>query len=150
VAYAIMRTGDHGIHRVTLHGSTDMGDVAGIHSHGTQGIAEVKNHKDNPSQSQLEGWKREAMAEKDNACADWVMLVVHEKGCNMTDPYSPTFWRNRVYMTLGDVMRMAFGGVRQPLTTYTEQVYAKWLQLTVGDVFDIVTGSFESQPEVEG
>lgn len=150
VAYAVMRTCDDGIHRVTLHGSKDLGDVAGIRSHGSEGIAEVKNHKENPSESLLNKWKYEAMAEKDNACADWVMLVVHEKGCNMTDHESPTYWRNRVYMTLGDLMCMSFGERTVPMTTYSDMVYGTWVQITVGDAFDIITGCFESRPKVEG
>jgi len=64
------------IHRETLHGSHDEGDVGGIYAHGRRVVMECKNH----SRDELPRWLREAEAERGNADALAGVVVSKRRG----------------------------------------------------------------------
>lgn len=135
VRYARRRTGDDGIHRVTLHGSADEGDVAGLRAHGYRGIAECKNYKGHPTKSQLMRWQSETEEERANADADFALLVVHKPGCNAADANAPTFGDNWCLMTVDSLVKVAHGTAR----FYDQRVFGAWVQMTIDQAFDLIT-----------
>jgi hypothetical protein len=64
------------IHRETLHGSHDEGDVGGIYAHGRRVVMECKNH----SRDELPRWLREAEAERGNVDALAGVVVSKRRG----------------------------------------------------------------------
>ena len=135
VKYARLRTGDETIDRIAPHGNDDKGDVGALLAHGLRGFAELKNYEGNPTRGQLERWQSETMRERANGSWDFGLLVVHEKGCNMVDPMSPTYGFNRCYMTLGDLARVSGLG---PAASSRLDDNGKWCCMTVSDVFDLL------------
>lgn len=95
------RLDDDRIERRALHGSNDMGDLYGIWAHGYHGIAECKDYK-SWSDADLARWLNETVAEKDNADADFALLIVHRSGCGES-----RFGKNLVWLTVGDLMRIS-------------------------------------------
>ena len=95
------------IERRALHGAHDMGDLYGIYAHGLAGIAECKNYK-RYGRADVEEWRRQTLAERDNADADFAVLVIHKPGCG-GDAKSPTMGRNRVDLTIGDLCNVSVG-----------------------------------------
>ena len=140
VRYARRRTGDDMIDRFALHGSSDIGDAGPLRSHGAAGAMEMKNYKGRPAPGQLDKWRSESLAERENGGWDFMMLVVHEPGCNAYDSAAPTFGRNRVHMTLGDLLVMAFGQRFEPTDDRAEAVYGTWVEMTLEQAFDVVCG----------
>lgn len=96
------RTGDQRIERRVLHGNRDMGDLYGFVTHGYKGIAECKDYR-TYSPADLERWKGESLDERENADADFVMLMVNEPGVG-----EKRFWDgDSVYMTVRDLFRVS-------------------------------------------
>ena len=95
------------IERRALHGAHDMGDLYGIYAHGLAGIAECKSYK-RYGRADVEEWRRQTLAERDNADADFAVLVIHKHGCG-GDAKSPTMGRNRVDLTIGDLCNVSVG-----------------------------------------
>lgn len=95
------------IERRALHGAHDMGDLYGIYAHGLAGIAECKNYK-RYGRADVEEWRRQTLAERDNADADFAVLVIHKPGCG-GDANSPTMGSNRVDLTIGDLCNVSVG-----------------------------------------
>lgn len=135
VRYARRRTGYKKIDRIAPHGNADQGDVGWIVAHGWVGFAELKNYEGSPTRGQLERWQSETDAERRNGGWQFAMLVVHERGCNMTDATAPTYESNRCYVTVGDLMRLA--GL-DAATAGAADACGKWCCMTVGDVFDLM------------
>ena len=97
-AYLREKLEDDRIERRALHGSQDMGDLFGIRAHGFEGIAECKSHKSvTPALVSL--WRDEALDERGNADADFVLLVV--------DVYRSALRRSEVHVTMRDLARIA-------------------------------------------
>ena len=71
---------EHTIHRETLHGTRDIGDISGLKIHGEFVVIEVKNHK----QYALKEWLAEARVEAGNADAPY--YVVAFKPVRVTNP----------------------------------------------------------------
>ena len=88
-------------------GAHDMGDLYGIYAHGLAGIAECKSYK-RYGRADVEEWRRQTLAERDNADADFAVLVIHNPGCG-GDAKSPTMGRNRVDLTIGDLCNVSVG-----------------------------------------
>lgn len=122
-------------HRLTLHGSDDMGDVGGINVRGLDGIVECKNYKftqkkkenRRPTEGQLSKWFKETERERANSCADFAFLVVHRPGCadranKQVVPES--FKDNWCWMTVR-TFRLLGGDERASVDG--------WVQLTVGE-----------------
>lgn len=95
------------IERRALHGAHDMGDLYGIYAHGLVGIAECKSYK-RYGRADVEEWRRQTLAERDNADANFAVLVIHKPGCG-GDAKSPTMGRNRVDLTIGDLCNVSVG-----------------------------------------
>lgn len=89
------------IERRALHGAHDMGDLYGIYAHGLAGIAECKNYK-RYGRADVEEWRRQTLAERDNADADFGLLVIHSPGAGQKG-----FGRNRVDVTYRDLARIS-------------------------------------------
>lgn len=95
------------IERRALHGAHDMGDLYGIYAHGLAGIAECKSYK-RYGRADVEEWRRQTLAERDNADADFAVLIIHKPRCG-GDAKSPTMGRNRVDLTIGDLCNVSVG-----------------------------------------
>ena len=89
------------VERRALHGSRDMGDLYGIYAHGFAGIAECKDHKAQ-TPSLVAEWRRQTRDERDNADADFGLLIVHVPGAG-----AKGFGRNRVDVTQRDLARLS-------------------------------------------
>ena len=80
VRYLRQKLDDDGIERRALHGNKDMGDVFGLKAHGHTGIIECKNVK-RYGKVDLNKWRHDTITERENAGADFSLLVVHKPGC---------------------------------------------------------------------
>lgn len=98
-----------GIHRAALAGNADEGDVHGIRKGSLVGIAEVKNHK-HITPGLVAEWCNETLRERENAHADFAVLVMHRNGCDQTGS-SRSYGRNIVQLTMRDLMSVS--GVEQ-------------------------------------
>lgn len=67
------------IHRLTLNGRNDIGDVGGMFFNGQPIVVECKNHKS----YQLKEWLREAERERANADACLGVVVFHLNGIGL-------------------------------------------------------------------
>lgn len=134
VVYARERTGDERIERRAMHGSRDMGDVYGIRAHGLEGIMECKR-VERLSDGLLDKFKAQALAERGNADADFVLLSVWRKGkgYQARDGKAPkSFGENVCYVTIEDLLKIAGG---RGMDT--------WVCLPLGAAFDLITGEVE-------
>lgn len=132
------RTGDQRAHRLAPGGVRDLGDVGGIFSHGCEGIAECKDYA-SWSASDLERWEAEAEAECENAGADFVLLVVHRRGCDATGR-AQSFGGNHCFVRLRDLPALHLGLARRswPGTQVDEMTDGTWLDVELRDVADMV------------
>ena len=80
VRYFRQKLGIEDIHRCALHGNKDEGDIRGLLAHGSKGIAEMKNYK-KVYPTDLKKWRHDTITERENAGADFSLLVVHKPGC---------------------------------------------------------------------
>ena len=94
------RLGIETIERQAMHGSMDTGDIKGLVAHGFSGIVEAKDHK-SISPSLLEKWKAQTVVERENAGADFALLVVHRNGVGAT-----RFGLNDCYMQVRDLVKV--------------------------------------------
>lgn len=134
VVYARERTGDERIERRAMHGSRDMGDVYGIRAHGHEGIMECKR-VERLSDGLLDKFKAQALAERGNADADFVLLSVWRKGkgYQARDGKAPkSFGENVCYVTIEDLLKIAGGSGMDT-----------WVCLPLGAAFDLITGEVE-------
>lgn len=134
VVYARERTGDGRIERRAQHGAHDMGDVYGIRAHGHEGIMECKR-VERLSDGLLDKFKAQALAERGNADADFVLLSVWRKGkgYQARDGKAPkSFGENVCYVTIRDLLKIAGG---RGMDT--------WVCLPLGAAFDLITGEVE-------
>lgn len=142
VAYLRERTGDSRIERRAQHGSHDMGDVYGIRAHGYEGIAECKR-VERLTAYELDKFKHQAIDERYNADADFVLLIVWRKGKgyqarNGKAPAS--FGENVCWVTVEDLLKVsgAAGNIRVP-----EEALAKWVSAPLVDIVDMIVGGAE-------
>lgn len=98
VKYLREKLGDDRIERRALHGSADLGDIYRIPAHGFEGIAECKSHRDYGPKD-LASWQWQTQDERDEACADFGLLVVNQ--------YNKPLAASLVYVTLRDLARIA-------------------------------------------
>lgn len=119
------------IERRALHGSADMGDVYRIRAHGHDGIAECKDYK-TFTDADLARWKSQTLAERENSGAGFAMLVVHRRG-KAARADSPTFGQNVVWVTVGDLMRMAGLSQAHPMDAPWEDSEYVWVSVRLSD-----------------
>lgn len=125
------------VERRALHGSGDLGDLFGLVAHGKTGIAECKDHK-NPCHADVERWRRETVDERDNADADFAVLIIHCDSfgkCGATET-SPTFGRNRVDVQLRDLAAATLGlsGEMRP------EDAERWVSMELGTFIQLCGG----------
>lgn len=118
------------IHRAALTGNADQGDVHGLrYNDGNrvlQGIAEVKNHKQ-VSPSLVAKWRQETVAERENADADFAVLVIHRNGCDQTGN-AESYGRNAAQMTVSDMLLLL--GIDQSATP-RDDLMSDWVETDV-------------------
>lgn len=84
--------------RTALHGSHDCGDIGHIYAHGFRGIAECKCHE-RVTASLVERWRAQTVDERDNADADFGLLIVSVRNHGVGESV--------VHVTLRDLARVA-------------------------------------------
>lgn len=94
------------IERRALHGSRDMGDIYRIMGqNGLEGIAECKDHR-TVTDSLIDRWRAQTLSERDEAHADFGLLVIHRRG-KSSKSGAPSFGQNIVQVTVEDLLRLA-------------------------------------------
>lgn len=119
--------GEH-VERRALHGSRDLGDLFGICAHGWGGIAECKDVRA-VTPSLVAEWRRQTRDERDNADADFGLLIVHVPGAG-----AKGFGRNRVDVTQRDLARIS--GLGDP-PTWTD---GAWVTLDLETAATLMRG----------
>ena len=136
-------TGDDRVHRIALHGSKDMGDVGGIYSHGCEGIAECKSHKQ-VTPALLEKWKRETENERENAGVDFALLVVHQPGKDATGKNVGRFGLNRCFVQLKDLPCLCLSMLTiDKQTPEAAESLDTWIEMSLADVASLVMCGME-------
>lgn len=126
------------IERRALHGPTDMGDVYRIFGqNGLEGIAECKDHR-TVTDSLIDRWRAQTLSERDEAHADFGLLVIHRRG-KAAKWTSPSFDENVVQVTIGDLLRLM--GMADGLSEW-EDVNWMWVSMTLRQVCSILRGEY--------
>lgn len=123
VAWMRDRLGDTRIERRAPHGSVDLGDVYGLYAHGSTGIAELKDYR-SWGLHDLDRWKRETLAERDNAGADWGLLVPKKYGFG-----EKTLGNLPVHVTYGDSLKVA--NISHVPNPFSEWAGGTWVSTTL-------------------
>lgn len=127
-AYLRKALDDERIDRRALHGAHDMGDLMGIFAHGGEGIAECKAHRE-VTPGLVEAWRRQTTDERDNADADFGLLVVKVA-------HAPV-GRARVHVTLRDLSRICLGMGRPADEDAADE---RWVSMTLSECCDLMRG----------
>lgn len=135
VRYLREQLDDDRIERRAPHGSSDMGDVFGIRAHGWRGIAECKDYA-RYTDYDLGQWMRQTLVERDNADADFAMLVVHRRG-KSAKAGAASFGKNVVWVTVGDLMRM--GGLASGTSPWEDAEFV-WVSTRLEDAVQLMLG----------
>ena len=98
VRYTKTQLGDERIERRALHGSKDMGDIHGLFAHGHEGIIECKRDRDMGAAALAE-YQRQTLDERENADADFALLVVKNFNHSVGEAFC--------WVTLRDLARIA-------------------------------------------
>lgn len=98
VRYLRAQLGDERIERRALHGAKDMGDIHGLFAHGYEGIIECKAHR-SVTWSLIGKWQRQTLDERENADADFALLVVKNFNHSVGEAFC--------WVTLRDLARIA-------------------------------------------
>lgn len=96
--YVAKELGDDRIERRALHGSKDMGDIHGLFAHGYSGIIECKRDRDMGAAALAE-YQRQTIDERENADADFALLVVKNFNHSVGEAFC--------WVTLRDLARIA-------------------------------------------
>lgn len=121
------RLGDERLRRQALSGARDRGDIGGIFAHGWQGVAEVKNLREEPGPKLLRVWMGQAVAERENAGAGFAVLVVLRPGRAVGRAYA--------YVTIRDLARICLG-----LESHREDHDERWVCMTLDECCDLIGG----------
>lgn len=98
VRYTRAPLDDERIERRALHGSRDMGDIHGLFAHGYEGIIECKRDRDVGARALAE-YQRQTIDERENADADFALLVVKNFNHSVGEAFC--------WVTLRDLARIA-------------------------------------------
>ena len=131
VEYLREHLGDDGIERRALHGSKDMGDLFGLVAHDHDGVVECKSHK-RYGPADVAEWRSQTIDERENAGADFALLVIHRPGCGRA-----RFGRNECQMQVRDLERIA-GGTFTCLAGETAKDI--WVSMSLEDACDLMSG----------
>ena len=112
--------GQPGIDRQPSRGRRDQGDLAGLVVRGFEAIVEVKAHR-TVTRSELAAFRRQTLAERENAGADVGILVVWRYNHPTADAVA--------HVTLRDLARLA-----RPLRVndgHMDEADGSWVQMTL-------------------
>lgn len=126
------RLHDDRIERRALHGSADLGDIYGLYAHGSTGILEAKSYKRWCHADLLE-WQRQTLAERDNADADWGLLVPKAENIGPKRLGLTTCW-----ITCGDMLKLS--NHSYVVNGFSEHARDTWLSMTLEDVCRLMEG----------
>ena len=117
--------------RLALHGAQDHGDVGHIFCHGFEGIAECKSHKQVTPKLVAE-WREQTLDERENADADFALLVV--------DLYGKPMCQSQVHVTIRDLARICLG-MRVATTPNLSALYdSQWVVMSLDDAIYLMRG----------
>lgn len=117
--------------RLALHGSKDRGDVGHIFAHGYEGIAECKAHE-RVTPGLVSQWRDQTIDERDNADADFALLVVSVYGRNVA--------LSEAHVTIRDLARICLG-MRVATTTNLSALYDdSWVVMTLEEACYLMRG----------
>lgn len=117
--------------RLALHGAHDHGDVGHIFCHGFEGIAECKSHKQ-VTPKLIAEWREQTLAERENADADFALLVA--------DVYGRPMGQSHVHVTIRDLARICLG-MRVATTPKLSELYDNsWVVMTLDDAIYLMRG----------
>jgi hypothetical protein len=94
------------IHRETLHGSSDLGDISGVKTIGKPGLKIAIECKNYGSHDCIPQWLREAEAERENSGSDVGVVVSKRRGIG-----TKNMGEQLVSMTLDQFIRLIRGNV---------------------------------------
>lgn len=114
---------DDRIERRALHGSRDLGDIYGLKAHGMDGIVEAKAHK-TVTRALVLQWREQTLDERDNADADWALLVVKV-------PQKPV-GQSVVHVTMRDLAAISLYSFVLPESAW-EWADGRWMQMTLDE-----------------
>ena len=129
VSYLRKRLGQEQIERRALHGPKDMGDVYNLRAHGAVGIVECKNVA-RYGPADIDRWRGQTVAERENAEADFALLVIHQPGCGKA-----RFGANRCDMQLRDLDAIAGDGFT---CLMGESMRDVWVTMSVDEMCRII------------
>lgn len=119
--------GQPGIDRQPLRGGRDEGDLRGLVAHGFSAIVEVKAKKD-VGPSLLAEYRRQTLAERENAGADAGILVVWRYNHPAADAVA--------HVTLRDLARLS-----RPLRVndgFMEEADGSWVSMTLAELCALI------------
>lgn len=126
------------IERRALHGSTDMGDVYRIFGqNGLEGVAECKDHR-SVTDSLVERWRAQTLSERDEAEADFGLLVIHRRG-KAAKWTSASFGENVVQVTIGDLLKLM--GMADSLSEWDDLNWM-WVSMPLRQACTILRGEY--------
>lgn len=96
--YVAKELDDERPERRVLHGSKDMGDIAHVYAHGYEGIIECKRSQ-KLGAATMEEFQRQTTDERENADADFALLVVKNFNHSVGEAFC--------WVTLRDLARIA-------------------------------------------
>lgn len=130
------RLGDERIERRALHGVRDMGDIYRLFAHGHEGIAECKDYK-TWGKADLDKWKQQTVAERENAGADFALLIVHESGVG-----KKRFGQNSCHMQVRDLEKVIGSEFR---CVAGESAMGMWVRVALDDACMMMGGVYEDE-----
>lgn len=116
-----------GIDRQPPRGNRDCGDLSGLVAHGFSAVVEVKAHR-TVTRKALAEFRRQTLAERDNAGADAGILVVWRYNHPAADAIA--------YVTLRDLARVAT--VMRVNEGFLEEADGSWVQMTLGELCALI------------
>lgn len=119
--------GQPGIDRQPLRGSRDEGDLRGLVAHGFSAIVEVKANR-TVTRRDLAEFRRQTLAERDNAGADVGVLVVWRYNHTAADAVA--------HVTLRDLARLS-----RPLRVNDgrmDEADGSWVQMTLAELCALI------------
>lgn len=119
------------VERRALHGSKDMGDLFGIYAHGFSGIAECKAHQ-HVTPKLVAKWREETLDERDNADADFALLVIKVPNVGTAQA--------RCHVTLRDLARIARPIAVNRGELHLEDADSRWVSMTLEECCALMVG----------
>lgn len=112
-------------------GVRDKGDVYNLFAHGHEGVVECKDYK-TWGPADLEKWKMETVAERENAGADFALLFVHDTEHRIGES---RFGKNICYMQVRDLACVMGGKVHAG-----DSALGMWVRVSVEEACQMMMG----------